>query len=79
MTLTSKAMLAYLWRKYPDHPNLLPAAMADDLPRDLTRDLAVGDTGELARDWVGKPRTLCLCLTLTKTLTLALTLTLTRP
>jgi glutathionylspermidine synthase len=28
--MSSKAMLAYLWAKYPGHKNLLPAAMADD-------------------------------------------------
>ena len=32
LLMSSKAMLSYLWAKHPGHKNLLPAAMADDLP-----------------------------------------------
>ena len=47
LVASSKAMLAYLWRKHPNHPNLLPAAMADEL-------VAVDKTGS-AKHWVSKP------------------------
>ena len=52
LVMSSKAMLAYLWAKYPGHKNLLPAAMADDLS-------TLGDASYLstyrAKDWVSKP------------------------
>ena len=50
LVMSSKAMLAYLWSKYPDHKNLLPAAMADDLTA-LGSDLS----SYRAKDWVSKP------------------------
>ena len=48
LIMSSKAMLAYLWSKYPEHPNLLPAAMSDDLS-----NVGGGDTS--ASNWVSKP------------------------
>ena len=51
LVMSSKAMLAYLWAKYPGHPNLLPSAMADDVEA-LGRDAAVGLH---AKDYVSKP------------------------
>ena len=51
LVMSSKAMLGYLWAKYPHHKNLLPAAMADDLETALGSDVQY----YLAKDWVSKP------------------------
>jgi glutathionylspermidine synthase len=51
LVMSSKAMLAYLWAKYPHHKNLVPAAMADDLDTALGSDVQ----SYRAKDWVSKP------------------------
>lgn len=49
LVASSKAMLAYLWRKHPNHPNLLPSTLADEL-------VSVSPTlNEPASNWVSKP------------------------
>jgi len=34
--LSNKALLPMLWKKFTDHPNLLPAYFADDIPHDTS-------------------------------------------
>jgi glutathionylspermidine synthase len=49
LLLSCKALLPILWRLFPDHPNLLPASFADDLPLPKVRKPLYSREGENIR------------------------------
>ena len=55
LILSSKAMLAYLWEKYPNHPNLLPTYWDFDIVRKLKSKEAIIKSMTTS-EWVAKPR-----------------------